>query len=167
MANMASCSKCHNSIPSRSTKCPKCGTSQKARIQAERDKKGGTWGIKDYVVFISIIAASWATYKYFNPPEPYCPPKPQIVFIAANGGDFTLEACWNEPSFFLDLREIPQNDLSLKTYDPLLQGRTLDEFILVQTHYPGLINGHVRLLFNRDEMRRIGLTRMRIAVTPK
>lgn len=168
---MARCLKCYGDIPNRATVCPNCGVSQKPRIQAEQEKQRETdrssGCLREFLIMVAMLAIGWPLYKYFNPSEPYCPPHPSTISIPANGNAVTLEACWEEPSIYLDLRQIPQNSLSLIASDPLLQGRELKEFVRVQSHYPGLVSGNVRLEFNRDEMRRIGLTQLEIAVTPR
>jgi hypothetical protein len=165
---MAECPECAMPIPDLAKTCPYCHESQESRYISSGSSTGASSGLrKEFLVLAVVLAGGWPLYNYFNQPEPFCPPRQPIVSIAASGGGVALEACWDEPSIYLDLREIPKNELSLKTYDPLLKGREMTEFIRIQTNYPGLAAGNVRLMFNRDEMRRIGLAQLEIAVNPK
>jgi hypothetical protein len=134
---------------------------------ASRGSAGKSGLLKECVILVVVLAVGWPVYQYFDPQEPECPPRQPIVSLPASGGAVTLEACWDEPSIYLDLREIPKNELSLTNPEPPMIGRTLPEFIRVQTRYPGLADGNVRLLFNRDEMRRIGAARLEITVSPE
>ncbi|MBP6924048.1 MAG: hypothetical protein KBC62_00115 [Candidatus Pacebacteria bacterium] len=122
--------------------------------------------VAEWLIGFTAVAGSLIIFSTWEKEDALCPDKQINTMVPATGMVLDLQSCWDEPFMVLDLRETGIPKLAFDNQSSVLRGRTVDEFAHVQTGYPGAIDGQGRVVFNREEMMRLGLTKLPIFIAP-
>lgn len=135
-------------------------------FRLNKEGRDRTINVAEWLIGFAAIAGSLIIFSNWEKEDALCPDKQVVTSVPATGMVLDLESCWKEPFMVLDLRETGIPKLAFNDESAVLRGRMINDFAHIQTGLPGAIDGQGRIAFNREEMMRLGITRLSVFIAP-